>query len=92
VARIGHQVAQALAYAHQQGVQHRDVKLGNLLLDAHGTVWVAGFGLAKASDSGDLTKTGEVPRNDEERESKEGRDRGADAAKKVLLPGLGAFG
>jgi WD40 repeat protein/serine/threonine protein kinase len=60
VARIGIQAAEALAYAHGQGTLHRDIKPSNLLLDTQGIVWVADFGLAKASDSEDLTHTGDV--------------------------------
>ncbi len=59
-ARIGVQVAEALAYAHAQGVIHRDIKPSILLLDEQGTVWVTDFGLAHdSSDTFTLTHTGE---------------------------------
>ena len=60
VASIGIQVAEALEYAHKQGVQHRDIKPSNLLLDTQGTVWVTDFGLAKAEDQPNLTHTGDI--------------------------------
>jgi serine/threonine protein kinase/WD40 repeat protein/tetratricopeptide (TPR) repeat protein len=60
IARIGIQVAEALEYANRQGILHRDVKPSNLLLDNHGNVWVADFGLAKTAEADDLTHTGDL--------------------------------
>jgi hypothetical protein len=60
IARIGIQVAEALEYANRQGILHRDVKPSNLLLDSHGNVWVADFGLAKTAEADDLTHTGDI--------------------------------
>jgi serine/threonine protein kinase/tetratricopeptide (TPR) repeat protein len=60
VARLGIQVAEALAYAHRQGILHRDIKPSNLLLDTTGTVWVTDFGLAKAEGGPELTSPGDI--------------------------------
>jgi len=60
VARVGVQVADALAYAHAQGVLHRDIKPSNLMLELRGTVWVTDFGLAKAEGTEELTHTGDI--------------------------------
>ncbi len=60
VARAVLQVCEALAYAHDQGIVHRDIKPGNLILDARGAVWVTDFGLAKADGSDGPTQTGDI--------------------------------
>ncbi len=48
-------VADALAYAHARGVLHRDVKPSNILIDNEGHVYLADFGLARLTQSGDST-------------------------------------
>jgi eukaryotic-like serine/threonine-protein kinase len=60
VARLGIQVAEALAHAHGQGVLHRDIKPSNLLLDVDGHVWITDFGLAKLEGSDGPTQTGDI--------------------------------
>jgi serine/threonine protein kinase len=60
VARLGIQVAGALAYAHAQGVLHRDIKPSNLLLDVDGHVWVTDFGLAKVEGAEGPTRTDDI--------------------------------
>jgi serine/threonine protein kinase/WD40 repeat protein/Flp pilus assembly protein TadD len=60
VARVGVQVAEALAYAHGQGMVHRDIKPSNLLLDTQGITWITDFGLVKDESGSDLTTPGDI--------------------------------
>src|SRR5262249_2447486 len=50
---VGRKVAEALAYAHRQGVIHRDVKAGNVMLRLDGEPMLMDFGLAARADETD---------------------------------------
>ena len=59
------QIGEAVAYAHEKGVVHRDIKPGNILLDARGNARLLDFGIAhlvksESEDNSRLTMTGEV--------------------------------
>jgi serine/threonine protein kinase len=59
-AKVGAEVASALAAAHAVGIVHRDVKPGNILITDDGTALISDFGIARALGDATLTSSGMI--------------------------------
>jgi serine/threonine protein kinase len=60
IGRIMSAIADALTYAHRQGVLHRDIKPSNIILDESGTPYLTDFGLARIAQAGESTMSADV--------------------------------
>lgn len=58
--RVCREVASGLEALHEQGLFHRDIKPGNILIDEQGTAYITDFGLAKDSQGSLLTRPGQA--------------------------------
>lgn len=53
---ISREIVDALAYCHQNGVAHRDIKPGNVLIDSYNRTKIADFGICAKTNSDELTE------------------------------------
>jgi serine/threonine protein kinase len=60
IVRIMSAIADALTYAHKQGVLHRDIKPSNIIMDGDGTPYLTDFGLARIAQAGESTMSADV--------------------------------
>ena len=88
---ITHQIALALDHAHTRDVIHRDIKPQNVLIAPDGAPKVADFGIARAADSLNLTRTGMVMGSPQYMAPEQGRGETADARSDIYSLGILAY-
>jgi serine/threonine protein kinase len=80
VLRIGREIAEGLAAAHEGGVIHRDIKPANIWLEGErGRVKILDFGLARAADDVSLTRTGTIMGTPQYMSPEQAKAKGVDA-------------
>ncbi|MCY4147297.1 MAG: protein kinase [Chloroflexi bacterium] len=60
VSRISSQILSAMAFAHRNGVVHRDIKPDNVFLDVDGNAYLSDFGIAKTVGTNTIVTTGQI--------------------------------
>ena len=89
--RIVSEIAEGLAYAHQSGILHRDVKPANVLLTRDGRAVVTDFGIARMVMSTELTRTGVGVGTPEYMSPEQARGEGVDQRADIYSLGVIAF-
>src|SRR5262249_20761464 len=88
VLRIGAQIGEALAYAHDKGIVHRDLKPSNVLVTADGKIALADFGIARASEASGIALEGQVLGTPEYMAPEQARGEVADARSDLYALGM----
>ena len=86
--KLGIQMSQAMAYAHDQGVVHRDFKPANVLITHDGDVKVMDFGLAKIARSSSQTQIGTIMGSPAFMSPEQASGKNAEAASDIYALGI----
>ncbi len=88
ILRIGSQLSDGLAAAHQKGLIHRDIKPSNIMLDEGvETAMITDFGLARTIDDATMTRTGAIAGTPEYMSPEQARGDSVDCASDVFSMG-----
>jgi len=88
VVHIAGGLADALDYAHRQGVVHRDLKPSNVLIDAEGRPVLNDFGIARMLDATAITETGSTPGTPAYMSPEQGQGEPGDARSDIYALGV----